>query len=213
MVNYEEDLNPEQLRVVMVKDGPILVIAGAGSGKTRALTYRVARLIDSGVRPERILLATFTNKAAREMLGRVEILTGVDISRLWGGTFHHIANLMLRRNCQLLGYDSNYSIMDSEDSRQLINTCISELGFNNEIEKFPKGNVVGDIISLSGNTEDSINQIIVRKYPYFYSCIDEIAEVASRYRARKKELNVMDFDDLLFNLRELLISNPSVFRE
>ena len=133
MVNYEKELNPEQLQIVMAKSGPILVIAGAGSGKTRALTYRVARLIESGVKPERILLATFTNKAAREMLGRVEMLTSVDIGRLWGGTFHHIANLMLRRNGHLLGYNSNYSIMDSEDSRQLINTCISELGFSNEI--------------------------------------------------------------------------------
>ncbi|MDO9528377.1 MAG: ATP-dependent helicase [Syntrophales bacterium] len=213
MVNYERELNPEQLRIVMAKSGPILVIAGAGSGKTRALTYRVARLIESGVRPERIFLATFTNKAAREMLGRVEMLTGVDIGRLWGGTFHHIANLILRRNGHLLGYNSNYSIMDSEDSRQLINTCISELGFSNEIEKFPKGNVVGDIVSLSVNTEDEINRVIAKKYPYFRNLINEIAEVASRYRDRKKELNVMDFDDLLLNLRKLLTSNSQVFEE
>ncbi|MBE9547603.1 MAG: ATP-dependent helicase [Proteobacteria bacterium] len=212
MVNYEEELNPEQIQVVMAEDGPILVIAGAGSGKTRTITYRVARLIESGVSPDRILLATFTNKAAREMLGRVDMLTGIDINRLWGGTFHHIGNLILRRNCRLLGYESNYSIMDSEDSRQLINACTSELGFN-KIEKFPKGNVVRDVISLSGNTEDSIDQIIAGRYPYFHSHIGEIVEVASRYRIRKKELNMMDFDDLLFNLRELLVGNPAVLSE
>ena len=213
MVNYKKELNPEQLRVVMASGGPILVIAGAGSGKTRTITYRVARLIESGVRPECILLATFTNKAAREMLGRVEMLINIDISRLWGGTFHHIANLILRRNCNLLGYNNNYSIMDREDSRQLINTCISELGFSGKIKKFPKGNVVGDIISLSINTEDGIDKVIVRKYPYFYNRIDEITEVASRFRIRKKELNMMDFDDLLFNLRDLLVSNPPVLKE
>ncbi len=213
MVDYEKELNPEQFKIVMADSGPILVIAGAGSGKTRALTYRVARLIESGVRPERILLATFTNKAAREMLGRVETLTGIDIGRLWGGTFHHIANLILRRNGHLLGYNSNYSIMDSEDSRQLINTCVTELGFSDKIEKFPKGNVVGDIVSLSANTEDKIDRVIARKYPYFVNLIDEITEVASRYRDRKKELNVMDFDDLLLNLRRLLISNSRVFEE
>jgi len=213
MVDYEKELNPEQLRVVMADNGPILVIAGAGSGKTRTLTYRVARLIESGVRPEHILLATFTNKAAREMLGRVEMLTGIEIGRLWGGTFHHIANLILRRNCALLGYDSNYSIMDSEDSRQLINTCISELGINAGSEKFPKGNVVGDIVSLSINTEDDIAQVIAGRYPYFYNLIDEINVVASRYQIRKKELNMMDFDDLLFNLRKLMISNSPVLKE
>ena len=213
MVNYEKELNTEQFQVVMANDGPILVIAGAGSGKTRTITYRVARLIETDVAPERILLATFTNKAAREMLGRVEMLIGVDISRLLGGTFHHIANRILRRQSHLLGYENNYSIMDSEDSRQLINACISELGFKDKIEKFPKGNVVGDVISFSVNTEDSIDEVIARRHPYFYGLINEIAEVASRYRIRKKELNMMDFDDLLLNLRRLLVSNTPVLKE
>ncbi len=213
MVDYRKELNPEQLQVVMATGGPILVIAGAGSGKTRTITYRVARLIESGVRPENILLATFTNKAAREMLGRVEMLTGIDISRLWGGTFHHIANLILRRAGYLLGYNSNYSIIDSEDSRQLINTCISELGIDSGSEKFPKGNVIGDIISLSINTGDSIDKVVTKRNPYFYNRIDKIEGVASRYQTRKKELNVMDFDDLLINLRRLLVGFPDVLKE
>lgn len=213
MVDYRKELNPEQFEVVMATGGPILVIAGAGSGKTRTITYRVARLIESGVRPENILLATFTNKAAREMLGRVDMLTGIDISRLWGGTFHHIANLILRRAGYLLGYNSNYSIIDSEDARQLINTCISELGIDGGSEKFPKGNVIGDIISLSINTGDSIDKVITKRNPYFYNRVDKIAGVASRYQTRKKELNVMDFDDLLINLRRLLVGFPDVLKE
>lgn len=193
MADYMKELNPEQFEVVMATGGPILVIAGAGSGKTRAITYRVARLIESGVKPENILLATFTNKAAREMLVRVETLSGIDISRLWGGTFHHIANLILRRTGYLLGYNSGYSIIDSEDSRQLINTCISELGIDSGSKKFPRGNVIGDIISLSINTGYSIDKVVTRRNPYFYNCIDEITRVASRYRTRKKELNVDGF--------------------
>jgi DNA helicase-2/ATP-dependent DNA helicase PcrA len=96
MINYEKALNPDQRKVVFARGGPMLIIAGAGSGKTRTLTYRVARLIEEGVDPSRILLATFTNKAAREMMARVETLVAVDTGRLWGGTFHHIANRTLR---------------------------------------------------------------------------------------------------------------------
>jgi len=108
MVDYERELNDEQRRVVMVDEGPMLVIAGAGSGKTRTLTYRVARLIEAGIRPGEILLATFTNKAALSMLTRVKSLVDRDIGDLWGGTFHHIAHRMLRRCCHLLGYEKNF---------------------------------------------------------------------------------------------------------
>ncbi|MDP2724770.1 MAG: UvrD-helicase domain-containing protein, partial [Syntrophales bacterium] len=148
MIDYEKYLNDEQLKVVMEEGGPLLVIAGAGSGKTRTLTYRVARLIESGVKPERILLSTFTNKAANAMLARVRTLIDKDISRLWGGTFHHNAHLILRRNAHLLGYGNNFSIMDSEDARQLLSGCLAEAGGNADSEKFPKANVLADIISL-----------------------------------------------------------------
>ncbi len=213
MIDYEKHLNPEQLEVVMAEGGPILVIAGAGSGKTRALTYRVARLIESDVSQERILLATFTNKAARTMLSRVEALTDADIGRLWGGTFHHLGNRMLRRYGRLLGYNPDYTIMDQEDSRQLVNTCISELGFKTKNGRFPKGNVLGDIISYAMNTKGTIDSVVTGRYPYFYSCLDEIRMVASRYGIRKKELNMMDFDDLLINVRELLANFPEVQKE
>ncbi|MGA2330930.1 MAG: ATP-dependent helicase [Syntrophales bacterium] len=212
MIHYETELNPEQLRVVMEGDGPVLVIAGAGSGKTRTLTYRVARLIESGVSPDRILLATFTNKAARTMLSRVKSLTEFDISGMWGGTFHHIAHRILRTNSILLGYERNFSILDSEDSTQLINTCISEMGIDTKNVKFPKGDVLRDIISFSFNTETTLEDVVRTRYPYFSNCLDEIMSAAAQYEQRKKTLNVMDFDDLLINTRKLLMDHPPVLQ-
>ncbi|MBU1743795.1 MAG: ATP-dependent helicase [Proteobacteria bacterium] len=205
MTDYEKELNPEQLRVVLEEGGPLLVIAGAGSGKTRTLTYRVARLVESGVPPERILLATFTNKAARSMLTRVESLIGREIGGLWGGTFHHCAHRTLRSHAPRLGYATNFSILDSEDARQLINTCITEIGIDAKADKFPRGDVVGDMISLAVNTEVSLHDVVAGRYPFFAHRSEEIAAVAAHYRKRKMELNVMDFDDLLFLWRELLL--------
>ena len=205
MIDYEKELNPEQFRVVMEEGGPLLVIAGAGSGKTRTLTYRVARLMESGVPPERILLATFTNKAARSMLTRVEMLIGRVIGGLWGGTFHHCAHLTLRTHAPRLEYTRNFSILDSEDARQLINTCIAEIGIDAKVDKFPRGDVIGDMISLAVNTEAPFLDVITSRYPFFSHRAEEITAVAARYRKRKKELDMMDFDDLLFNWRELLL--------
>jgi len=213
MIHYEKELNPDQLRVVFAEGGPMLIIAGAGSGKTRTLTYRVARLIEKGLNPEGILLATFTNKAAREMLTRVERLIGVDTSRLWGGTFHHIANRILRKNAPLLGYGTHYAIADDEDASQLINTCIAALGIDSRGERFPKGRVVGDIISYAINTGMDLEKAVAGRTPYFSHWMAEIIEVASLYRRKKREANLMDFDDLLYNWRELLLKFPEVRRD
>jgi DNA helicase II / ATP-dependent DNA helicase PcrA len=210
MIDYDKELNMEQLRVVMEEGGPLLVIAGAGSGKTRTLTYRVARLMESGVPPERILLATFTNKAARSMLTRVETLIGRAIHGLWGGTFHHCAHLTLRAHAPRLEHTRNFSILDSEDARQLINTCIMEIGIDAKADKFPRGDVIGDMISLAVNTEAPFLDVIASRYPFFSHRAEEIIAVATRYRKRKKELDMMDFDDLLFNWRELLVKFPEV---
>ncbi len=196
----------------MEEGGPLLVIAGAGSGKTRTLTYRVARLIEAGVRPERILLATFTNKAARSMLFRVSHLADVDTGRLWGGTFHHIANLALRVHAPHLGYARNFSIMDSDDARQLISVCVTEIGVDAKNDKFPRGNVIADIVSLAVNTETTVDDVVARRYPFFSHRVEEIVDVASHYRSRKKALNMMDFDDLLLNWRSLLRDFPEVLK-
>src|SRR5438874_8507440 len=129
-VRYEEELNSEQLEVVMAGEGPILVIAGAGSGKTRALTYRVSRLIEDGVDPSDVLLLTFTNKASREMLARVEQLVTIDTRRIWGGTFHAMGNRLLRQYAEPIGYRSNFSILDDEDAKEMMDSAISSLGIN-----------------------------------------------------------------------------------
>ena len=182
MIDYKSELNPEQLQVVLEEGGPILVIAGAGSGKTRTLTYRVAHLVERGVPPEQLLLATFTNKAARSMLSRVESLIGREINGIWGGTFHHCAHRTLRRHAERLGFAPNFSILDSEDSRQLINTCIKEMKIDVKGGKFPKGDVIGNIVSLSVNTEISLQDIIENRYRFFADRSQEIVDVASEYR-------------------------------
>jgi DNA helicase II / ATP-dependent DNA helicase PcrA len=210
MIDYEEELNSEQLRVVMEEGGPLLVIAGAGSGKTRTLTYRVARLIESGVSPDRILLATFTNKASKAMLSRVTSLTDADLRSLWGGTFHHIAHRILRKNAPLLDYERNFSIIDNEDASQLINACISEQGIGEKENKFPKGDVLQGIISLALNTDTPLEDVIEKRYSFLSSAIDDIQEISSLFISRKKNLNVMDFDDLLINWKKLLVNFPDV---
>jgi DNA helicase-2/ATP-dependent DNA helicase PcrA len=136
LVNYKADLNAEQYDVVTAGGGPILVIAGAGSGKTRAVTYRVARLIELGVAPARILLVTFTNKAAREMLHRVESLMQADVRRVWGGTFHSIANRILRRHAESAGYQPNFTILDSEDAKDLIEASVQEAGIDQKARRY-----------------------------------------------------------------------------
>src|SRR5580765_1039485 len=150
LTRYRSELNDEQFGVVTAKPQAALVVAGAGTGKTRAITYRVAYLIEHGVSPQRILLATFTNRAAREMLRRVESLTGSqNVHRVWGGTFHRIANLILRRHAVSIGFDSNYSILDSEDARDFINVCIDEAGVDTKKKRFPKADVILGIISYA----------------------------------------------------------------
>lgn len=210
IVDYDSELNPEQLEAVMANGGHILVIAGAGSGKTRTVTYRVMRLIESNVDPSRILLVTFTNKAAREMLHRVELLIGTDIKKLWGGTFHHIGNLILRHHADMIGYNRNYSILDREDAKDLLEACTTDLQIGTKSKRFPGGAVLLDIISFSINTETSIDKAIKLKYPFYYELSKEIKLVAKQYVKRKKTLNVMDYDDLLLNWKSLFEENEDI---
>ena len=212
MIDYAKELNPEQYRVVMEEGGPLLVLAGAGSGKTRTLTYRVAHLLETGVSPENILLATFTNKAANSMLNRVESLVNSYTGKIMGGTFHHIAHRLLRVHGYRLGYKSNFSISDSEDSRQLITTCLTELKIDPKHSKFPKSNVIAEIISLAVNTQNSLEEVIQLRFPFFLHLINEITQAAHLYIQKKKDLSIMDFDDLLFNCRALLMDHPDILK-
>src|SRR5512147_3018589 len=151
-IDYAGELNPQQHAAVTAPPGPALVIAGAGSGKTRTLTYRVAYLLEQGIPADRILLLTFTNKAAGEMMRRVADLLGQELASLWGGTFHSIGNRILRAHAPLLGYQRDFTIMDREDAKHLITTCVAESEVDVKATRFPKAEVLGDIFSLAVNT-------------------------------------------------------------
>lgn len=207
---YERELNDEQRAVVLAGEGPTLVIAGAGSGKTRVVTYRVARLLETGVPAEAILLVTFTNKAAREMLHRVEVATGRPTRGLWGGTFHHVGNLVLRRHADLLGYDRGFSILDRSDARELLDACAADLGFKGTGVRFPSGEVVGDLLSRAVNTGQPLETVLAERAPRLLPFADAILAVAARYQARKRAMGAMDFDDLLLRWMQLLVEHPPV---
>ena len=196
-IDYAAELNEQQLAAVTAPPGPILVIAGAGSGKTRTLTYRVAYLLENGIDPRNILLLTFTNKAAREMLNRVANLLPVDASGLWGGTFHSVGNRILRRHGTALGYSSGFTIMDREDQKDLINTVVASAGIDPKEIRFPKGDVLAEIFSFAVNTEMRMEALLAEKFPYFLPLLDKIQDVRERYEKKKKATNSVDFDDLL----------------
>jgi DNA helicase-2/ATP-dependent DNA helicase PcrA len=209
-IDYRKELNEQQYAAVTAGDGPMLVIAGAGSGKTRTLTYRVAWLVEHGVPPGRILLLTFTNKAAREMLRRVEGLLPTDISAIWGGTFHHVANRMLRRHAKLLGYGNDFTILDREDSKDMLDACITEAKIDTREERFPKGDVLAEIYSLVVNTERTVEQVLAEQYDYFSHLAGPIKTLREVYRERKLKANAMDYDDLLVNALRLFQEHGEV---
>jgi DNA helicase-2/ATP-dependent DNA helicase PcrA len=209
-IDYAAELNEQQHAAVTAPPGPSLVIAGAGSGKTRTLTYRVAFLLEQGIPPDRILLLTFTNKAAKEMMLRVTDLLGQKMEALWGGTFHSIGNRVLRRYSDFLGYQRDFTIMDREDARHLITTCIAEAGIDRKKIEFPKAEVLGEIISMSLNTRKPLRQFLEHEYDYFSNVAPRIEDVEKRYAARKRDANAMDFDDLLALWLKLLEEHEDV---
>ena len=211
-LNYEGLLNDQQIAVVEAGDGPVLVIAGAGSGKTRTLTWRVARLVHDGASPESILLLTFTNKAAREMLRRVEEVCRVDTRRITGGTFHHVAHQLLREHGAELGYAKGYSILDREDSRDVMTAAIADCGLAVGARRFPKADVLIDLVSMAVNTQTPLADVLADRRPQFAPLSEEVLRVARRYAERKHEMNAMDFDDLLLNWKILLAEREQVRR-
>lgn len=204
-----QHLNPEQLSAVTAPDGPVLVIAAAGTGKTRTLTHRVAWLVlEQGIDPRRILLLTFTNRAAREMLERAAHLIGGDVGGLWGGTFHHAANRMLRRHAPLLGYGQDYTILDEDDSTRLLKACIVELGLKDK--KFPKAQVLGSVFGLAANRAAPVEQTVKEHFEEHAVDLEAVLKVHALYEKRKRGLNAMDFDDLLVNGLRLLQEHEDV---
>ena len=209
-IDYEGNLNAQQYAAVTSAPGYALVIAGAGSGKTHTLTYRVAFLIEKAVDPGNILLLTFTNKASKEMLERVKNLLQSDISALWGGTFHSICSRILRRHADEIGFERNFSILDSDDQKSLMRRLIKDRNINIKERRFPKAEVILSILSLSTNKSISVEDIIDNNYLQYDEWREDICELAATYKSTKKESNSMDFDDLLALVLALFDSSPDI---
>ena len=223
-LDYARELNDEQRAVVTRGDGPALVIAGAGSGKTRTITWRVAWLIEQGVPPSSILLMTFTNKAAREMLSRVDGLLGGNAvsQRVMGGTFHHVGNMLLRRHADEIGFAKSFSILDPEDRNDLLQSVVGECSaqWKDRPEfagkdalterRFPQASVIGSLISDAINRQKNFSEVLREQQPFFEPISALVQEVAVAFAKRKRERQLMDFDDLLLHWKTLLETNESV---
>jgi DNA helicase-2/ATP-dependent DNA helicase PcrA len=207
-----KELNEEQYRVVTEGDGPCLVLAGAGSGKTRTIVYRVAYLLSKGVPAESILLLTFTNKAADEMMTRISELAGTGGARpnVIGGTFHSVANRLLRTNSGSVGFDARFTILDQDDARTLMKACVKESGHGDKERKFPSPAVIQAVASYARNAMRTVADIIERRHPGLIQHQGAIMDIVERYDAKKRMSNAMDFDDLLLNFHGLLDGDSSV---
>jgi len=203
-IDFEKELNPQQLEVVKNINGAQLVIAGAGSGKTRTLVYRVAFLIENGISPKSILLLTFTRKAASEMLRRASALLDDRCSKVIGGTFHSFASMILRKYATKLDYEPNFTIIDSQDCEDIIGIIRNSIIGEKKEKRFPNKNTIFTIISKSINTNKSIPSILKEDYPHFEEFVNTIEEIKKEYSKVKKKKNLMDYDDLLINLCEIL---------
>lgn len=210
---YEKVLNPAQLEAVMTVKGPLLVIAGAGSGKTRTLVYRTARLVETGVAPENILLLTFTRKSAGEMLERAAGLSDPRCRFVSGGTFHSLANRVLRIYAGLLDFDRSFSILDRSDMEEAVQSLVRENKMNRGVGRFPKTATLANILSKAANLEDRLESIMEEEYPQFLHVLTQMDHLRRLYREYKRTHQMMDYDDLILYLRQLLEREEAVRRE
>ena len=207
-IDFENDLNPEQRAAALAPDGPVLVVAAAGTGKTRTLTYRVAHLVERGVETPRILLLTFTNRAAREMLDRARLLAGPGVAGIWGGTFHHFANRLLRRHAPRAGYGSDFAILDEDDSRSVMRACTADV--RKAEPHFPKPEALLDAISLARNRDVPVEPAVLEQFGELAVPPDTLRAAVRDYAAHKLRMNAMDFDDLLAQGLRLLETCPDL---
>lgn len=207
-IDYEKVLNESQLRAVFSTDGSYLLIAGAGSGKTRTLTYRTARLIELGYNPTSIVLLTFTRKAAKEMLDRASALLDERCSKILGGTFHSFSYLLLRQYGNIINLDKNFTILDQQDSIDILGMIRNEIVSKNS--RFPQKDTLQKIYSYTLNTGTSIEDYLLKEYPHFYHLTNEIEKLFIAYQNYKIENNVLDYDDLLKYTVLLLNSNDKI---
>ncbi len=205
LINYKNELNPSQYEAVSAVDGAYLIIAGAGTGKTRTLVYRVARLVEMGYKPESILLLTFTRKAANEMMNRASILLDNRCAKILGGTFHSFANLTLRKYAKAAGLDSSFTILDQSDCEDVINLIRSQAGFISKEKRFPNKQTLNKAFSLSVNTGRKVAEIIEENYPHFLDDLDKILQIQTVFYDYKRKNNLLDYDDLLVYLKDFLL--------
>jgi DNA helicase-2/ATP-dependent DNA helicase PcrA len=211
-IDYAKCLNSAQHEAVMFTDGPLLVIAGAGSGKTRTLTYRVARLVEDGIHPAAILLLSFTRKASQEMLRRASALLDQRCEQVSGGTFHSFANLMLRRYGHLLGFEQGFSIIDRADAETLVGMLRKEISTGLKSGTLPRKGTILNIISRSVNKSIAFDEVIYEDYPHFIQHIDALRQIRDLYALRKREMAFCDYDDLLVYLQQLLLTHEDLRR-
>ncbi len=209
-IRYDELLNPAQLDAVTAGDGPVLVIAGAGSGKTRTLVFRVARLVESGVEPHAILLLTFTRKAAAEMLRRASTLLDGRCDDVAGGTFHSFANIVLRRHGKALGIDSGFTILDRGDSEDVINLVRARLGFDKKEKRFPRKQTIASLFSMAANKSRPLVDLLEDSHGHLLEHADDLVALRAGYEEYKAERFLLDYDDLLLVLHRLLETQEQV---
>lgn len=213
LIDYRNQLNPAQYAAVSSVNGPHLIIAGAGTGKTRTITYRVAYLVELGVKPESILLLTFTRRAAQEMLRRASMLLDARCERVSGGTFHSFANLILRQYAPLLKYESSFTILDQTDAQDVVNLLRTRRKLDTRGRRFPRKQTLFDIFSRAVNTIQTIERVLKEDYPHFAELLEDIQHLHAAYEEYKTRHNLMDYDDLLVLLRVLLRDHEHVRRK
>lgn len=212
-IDYGAVLNPQQYAVVAHGNGPVLVVAGAGTGKTRTLTYRVAYLIENGFAPETLVLLTFTRKAAREMLGRASTLLDGRCDRVRGGTFHALGVTLLRQYGPAIGLPRTFSILDAPDSADVIDLLRTEAGLDTSGLRFPKKGTLQQIHSSWKNGQGSVEDAMLSRYPHFLRHVEEIEKLFERYDSYKLRHALVDYDDLLERTLELMTQHPALAEE
>jgi DNA helicase-2/ATP-dependent DNA helicase PcrA len=209
-IDYKKELNTAQYEAVSSVNGPHLIIAGAGTGKTRTVVYRVAYLVELGVRPDNILLLTFTRKAAQDMLRRAAILLDSRCEQISGGTFHSFANSILRRYAAKLGYEANFTILDQGDAEDVVNLIRTRLKFDSREKRFPRKEALYDLYSRAVNTMTPTKELLALDYPQYLEQEADIQLVHASYVQYKRANNLMDYDDLLVNLAVLLKQDEGI---
>jgi DNA helicase-2/ATP-dependent DNA helicase PcrA len=209
-IDYHRELNPAQLKAVESISGPHLVIAGAGSGKTRVLVHRVAYLVEQGIAPEQILLLTFTRRSAEEMLRRASLLLDERCRNVAGGTFHSFANMILRKYAKLLEISNNFTILDQADAEDAVNLIRTQLNFHKSEKRFPRKHAILEVISKSVNKSEEISGVLLDEYPQFIEFAQEITKIRDEYNKYKRQKSLLDYDDLLVFLKNLLTKHEAV---